>query len=107
MHATLGCARFYVVQDLPASAIRDARNKQGWSQQVLATKAGISLRTLVSVERGKDCNLSTLRKLAAALGQPLGVLIGEPALREAHGLCTDCDVPTLGPCEHRPEAVAS
>ena len=43
------------------------RKAKGLRQQEIADKAGISRRSLVSIEAGGDCTLSTLRKLCAAL----------------------------------------
>lgn len=45
-----------------------ARKKKGLRQQEVADKAGISRRSLVSIEAGGDCTLSTLRGLCSALG---------------------------------------
>lgn len=87
--------------------MRAHRTARGWSQQALASKADLSLRTLVSLEGGANCSLTTLRKLADAFALPVVVLVGgEDGLREIHGLCSECEVPTFGPCKHR-EAVAS
>ena len=44
------------------------RKFRGLRQQEVADKAGISRRSLVSIEAGGDCTLSTLRALCAALG---------------------------------------
>lgn len=44
------------------------RKARGLRQQEVADKAGISRRSLVSIEAGGDCTLSTLRGLCAALG---------------------------------------
>ncbi len=44
------------------------RKSRGLRQQEVADKAGISRRSLVSIEAGGDCTLSTLRSLFAALG---------------------------------------
>jgi transcriptional regulator with XRE-family HTH domain len=45
-----------------------ARKTRGLRQQEVADKAGISRRSLVSIESGGDCTLSTLRGLCTALG---------------------------------------
>jgi len=44
------------------------RKARGLRQQEVADMAGISRRSLVSIEAGGDCTLSTLRRLSAALG---------------------------------------
>lgn len=45
-----------------------ARLKQGWSQDELAEKAGVSRPTVSRVELGQEPSMRTARKLAAALG---------------------------------------
>lgn len=52
------------------SRIRVARQAQGWTQNQLAQRAGISARTVHAVERGRPCRQETKRKLLAALGIP-------------------------------------
>lgn len=54
-------------------AVRSIRKERGWSQQRLATEAGINKVTLVHIETGKTSpNVETLGKLAGALGVELG-----------------------------------
>lgn len=50
------------------AALLRARKTRGLRQQEVADNAGISRRSLVSIEAGGDCTLSTLRGLCAALG---------------------------------------
>lgn len=63
------------------------RRARGLCQQEVADKAGISRRSLVSIEAGGDCTLSTLRGLCAALGidieprSPAAVVQSEPMAR--------------------------
>ena len=45
-----------------------ARKAQKLTQQQLAEMAGLSRRTIVLIESGGDCTLSTLRRLTTALG---------------------------------------
>lgn len=45
-----------------------ARKLQKFTQQQLAEMAGLSRRTIVLIESGGDCTLSTLRRIATALG---------------------------------------
>ncbi|MCH2172259.1 helix-turn-helix transcriptional regulator [Myxococcota bacterium] len=52
------------------SRIRVARQTQGWTQNQLAQRAGISARTVHAVEMGRPCRQETKRKLLAALGIP-------------------------------------
>jgi len=63
-----------------------ARKSRGLRQQEVADKAGISRRSLVSIEAGGDCTLSTLRGLCAALGIEIGTRVSaatapEPGVR--------------------------
>lgn len=53
-------------------AVRQARIKRGWSQEVLAEEAGVH-RTYISKfeQGGRNPSLSTLEDLADALGIPL------------------------------------
>ena len=50
--------------------LRTARRRKAWAQDELAERAGVGVTTIVRIERGqiKDPHVSTLRKLAAALG---------------------------------------
>ena len=65
-------------------------------QQEVADKAGISRRSLVSIEAGGDCTLSTLRGLCGALGIEIGTKVSaaaapEPGVRSfatAHAMST-------------------
>lgn len=52
-----------LVQDIVA-----ARRAQKLTQAELANFAGLSRRTIILVESGGDCTLSTLRRIATALG---------------------------------------
>jgi DNA-binding XRE family transcriptional regulator len=45
-----------------------ARKAQKLTQHQLAELAGLSRRTIVLIESGGDCTLSTLRRLTTALG---------------------------------------
>lgn len=48
--------------------IKELRQHKGWSQQELASRAGVSISSVVRAERGTSSNKSTLRLLAQALG---------------------------------------
>jgi len=48
-------------------AIRHLREAKGWSQQVLAEKAIVSIKTLSSLEQGNPAQLSTFAKIAKVL----------------------------------------
>ena len=51
--------------------IREARNKQGWSQGELGEKAGVSRPTIARVEANNDVTTATIAKVAQALGLKL------------------------------------
>ncbi len=50
--------------------IRAARQALGWTQNDLASKAGISARTIHAVEKGRTCRQATKRQILTALGVP-------------------------------------
>ncbi|MBL3521982.1 helix-turn-helix domain-containing protein [Serratia plymuthica] len=47
--------------------IRQLRLEKGWSQEQLATIAGLSTRTVQRIENGEQASLDTLTAIAAAL----------------------------------------
>lgn len=56
--------------------IRLRREARGWLQRELAQAANLPLRTIGRIERGEvDVRLSTLAKIAMALGVPLKELM--------------------------------
>ncbi len=62
-------------------ALARFRRERGWSSYRLAQRAALPLPTVRQVEKGSDPKLSTLTKLAAALGVAVGQLVateGEP-----------------------------
>ena len=48
--------------------IRRARRAMGWTQRELASRAGMGQSHVLRVEQGSDVRLSTLQRLADALG---------------------------------------
>jgi transcriptional regulator with XRE-family HTH domain len=70
-----------------ARRVKRLREARGLTQEQLVGAAGLSICALTQIEQGKtaDPRLSTLRKLAAALGVRVCVLLGE-------------DAPDAGPC---------
>jgi transcriptional regulator with XRE-family HTH domain len=59
-----------------AKTLKTLRKARGWSQPVLAKKAGVSAGYLARLERARhDPRLSTLIKLAKALGVPVTALL--------------------------------
>jgi transcriptional regulator with XRE-family HTH domain len=48
--------------------VLDLRNRKGWTQEKLAEKSRVSVRTIQNIERGKPTQFGTILKLAQALG---------------------------------------
>ena len=60
-----------------AATLKRLRGRRGLTQQALAVRAGVSLGYVSRLEIGRhDPKLSTLRKLARALGVPAAELLG-------------------------------
>ena len=59
--------------------IRIARKAAGLSQEEVARRAGLSLKGMGEIERGdiEDPHISSLAKIARALGVPVEALINE------------------------------
>jgi transcriptional regulator with XRE-family HTH domain len=57
------------------------RHERGWTQELLAGRAGVSTELVKKLEQGvkRSARLSTLGALARALDVPVGVLLGENA----------------------------
>lgn len=51
--------------------VRDARQKQGWSQAQLGEKSGLSRPTIARIEGNNDVKTATIAKVAHALGLKL------------------------------------
>lgn len=62
--------------------VRRLREAAGLSQQALATRANIAMRTLARIEQGEDVRLATLALLAEALGTTAAALL-DPIESEA------------------------
>jgi transcriptional regulator with XRE-family HTH domain len=58
-------------------AIKSARIRAGLTQQTLAERAGLALRTLTRIENGEDIKLSTLLAIADALNLSITDLVGD------------------------------
>ncbi|KKZ15552.1 MULTISPECIES: helix-turn-helix domain-containing protein [Serratia] len=58
--------------------IRPLRLEKGWSQEQLATIAGLSTRTVQRIENGEQASLETLTAIAAALGVQVSDLNAPP-----------------------------
>ncbi|WP_148876537.1 helix-turn-helix domain-containing protein [Serratia marcescens] len=59
--------------------IRPLRLEKGWSQEQLATIAGLSTRTVQRIENGEQASLETLSAIAAALNVQVSDLNAPPA----------------------------
>lgn len=82
-----------------AANVRRLRIKKNWPQERLAEEAGFSARVLSVIESGKtDMRLSSLSKLADALGVLPHVLLIEPK---------NLDVPVMKPGEAKARAQRS
>lgn len=63
------------MQDLTLGRnVKRLREAAGLTQQTLAARAGISLKTLSNIETGKDCTVGTLGLLVEHLGVTLADL---------------------------------
>ena len=58
--------------------LRVHRAARGLSQQALAERAGVGIRTVTRIEQHKNPTLTTARRLARALDLPLVELFPEP-----------------------------
>jgi len=59
--------------------VRRRRHAQGLTLDALAAGSGLTSGYIGTIEAGqRDCSLSTMEKLAAGLGAPLGELLGMP-----------------------------
>lgn len=60
--------------------VRAARTRNGWSQQDLAVRAGLSRQSMVALEQGEsNPRWDTVLRLLSALGLELDLKFGEPA----------------------------
>jgi transcriptional regulator with XRE-family HTH domain len=65
-----------------ATLVRTAREARGWSQTDLAERSGVSHSGISALEKGKGApTMTTLRKLADALGVDVSQLIGSEPVR--------------------------
>lgn len=79
-----------------AARVRAARAKRRWTLDELALRSTISRRLLVQIEQaGANPSLSTLLKLAAALGITLTELLSEAAAPEPVAVVAGHDAMTL------------
>ncbi|WP_408647199.1 helix-turn-helix domain-containing protein [Tessaracoccus coleopterorum] len=55
--------------------MREARKLRGWSQTQLAEAAGVSRPTVARIEAGQRVSLSTLTRVAAAVGLEVQIFV--------------------------------
>ena len=60
--------------------LKQLRAQKGWSQETLAEKSKISVRTIQRIENGKRANLETLKDIACALEVEVTTLTRENKL---------------------------
>lgn len=63
-------------------ALRRRRREAVWTQAELANRAGVTQATVVRAEAGKPIRISTVRKLADALGIAPSELVAKGAEQE-------------------------
>lgn len=64
--------------------VREARQARGWSQEELAERTGLSVRTIQRIETGGRPGLSSARLLAEALGLDVAeIMASEPGAEQA------------------------
>lgn len=68
---------------LKKDRVKQLREAKGWSQETLSTKAIMSLKTISSIENGASARISTVGKLAKALGVEPSALLAESTTQEA------------------------
>lgn len=65
-------------------AIREEREKRGFTQEELALRCGISLRHLISIEHGANFSVALLIAIAAELGE-IAPMLADVVTSEASG----------------------
>ena len=63
-----------VDMQIDSELIKSLRSERGWSQEQLATVAGLSLRTVQRIENEGVCSLESRRALAAAFEEDVSAL---------------------------------
>ena len=75
-----------------AGVVRRLREERNLSQLELSRLSGMSAAQLCKIERGNsELTSSTMRRIAAALGVPVSVLLGEAVPGPAAAIVADCD----------------
>ncbi len=61
-----------------AANVRRARERRGWTQEHLASVAGVSVRSLQGIEAGANTSLRVVEAIAGALGVEPATLLRRP-----------------------------
>lgn len=56
-----------------AIAVRNERESYGWTQDELASRAGLPQSTIARVERGANTSMDTISKIANAFGKTVKI----------------------------------
>src|SRR5580658_4092166 len=62
------------LMSVSSDIVRELRRERGWSQEQLASIAGLSERTIQRIETGGDCSLDSKMALASAFELPPSAL---------------------------------
>lgn len=63
------------IGDAIGRAVRDERQRLGWTQEELAARSTIARETVVSIEGGTTPTIETLQKVADGLGVAGSILL--------------------------------
>lgn len=63
------------VEERLAKRVQSHRERQGWNRRELAERADVDAATVTTVEAGRGAHVSTVVKLAEALGVMPGALL--------------------------------
>lgn len=64
------------IEEKFAERIVQLRKERGWSQEELAAKTGLSVRSISNVENAKfSATLDTIKRLADAFGLPIQLIV--------------------------------
>ncbi len=80
-----GVARNPADQASPSSVLRSARLSRHMTQEVLASAAGVSSRTVIRAERGDEISVENLRAICSVLGLDAMELVRRPDTEPAGG----------------------
>ncbi len=72
-----------VQMNIDGEAVRALRERKSWSQEHLASAAGLSVRTIQRVEVENVASAETRLAIAAALGVPVADLMPAPSTNDA------------------------